>query len=152
MDIMVQKKYRVKEDEGKYVAVLQNEKEIKDCDKKSSIYNNCSEPETDFDIIEEDEIDDEEDEEDDDEDYEISDVIVKPADGMLAKYRDEEVCLLFFYCKPGIHGNKKKVFKGIAEFRIAPSKFMKIAENIQEIAQNFKKNQNRDCVNNFMFA
>jgi len=99
--------------------------------------------------IEEDDIDDE----DEENDYELSDALVQPADGVLTKYRDDEVCLLFFYCKPGMTGDSKKtVCKGVAEFRIAKSKFMKIADNIQEIANNLKKTDSRDYCNNFMFA
>ena len=124
-------------------------------EKETKVSNNnppvgCDETEEEIDMIEEeDEIDDE----DEDYDYEISDAIVQPADGVLTKYRDDEVCLLFFYTKPGMGiSDKKIVYKGVAEFRIATSKFMKIAENIQDIAQSLKKTQNNDFGNNFMFA
>ena len=81
----------------------------------------------------------------DDLEFDVDDIIVQPADGVLIKNDSEEVRLLFFYVKPGMKDVEHDPvrYKAIAEFRIPCSTFQRIAQDIEETAKQFKNDQRK---------
>jgi len=68
------------------------------------------------------------------------DTIVSAADGVLTMVDDEEVRILFFYAKPSCnHGRKPIRYKGVAEFRLTPTAFRNILNQLNEAAKSLEK-------------
>lgn len=78
------------------------------------------------------------------------DTIVSAVDGVLTMVDDEEVRILFFYAKPSCNQGRKPIrYKGVAEFRLTPTAFRNILNQLNEAAKSLRcisssKESNRD--------
>ena len=68
------------------------------------------------------------------------DAIVSTIDGVLVMVDEEEVRMLFFYAKPLCNHNGGPIkFKGVAEFRLTPTTFRNILEQMNKAAESSKR-------------
>ena len=68
------------------------------------------------------------------------DAIVSTIDGVLVMVDEEEVRMLFFYAKPLCNHNGGPIkFKGVAEFRLTPTTFKNILEQMKLATSKFRK-------------
>jgi len=68
------------------------------------------------------------------------DTIVSTIDGVLVMVDEEEVRMLFFYAKPLCNHNGGPIkFKGVAEFRLTPTTFKNILEQMKLATSKFRK-------------
>lgn len=78
-----------------------------------------------------------EEEPDDDEEYDLDDVQVHHAEGMLIKQNEDEVRMLFFYIKPSM--GHASIYKAVTELRIPRRRFFHIADEIQQTMTKYNK-------------
>ena len=71
----------------------------------------------------------------------FDDILVQSVDGLIIGGDDEEIKILFYYLKPEsyIEENCIKECKGVAELRVSLSKFMDIANEINNRLQDIQK-------------
>jgi hypothetical protein len=74
---------------------------------------------------------------DDDEEYDLDDVQVHHAEGMLIKQNEDEVRMLFFYIKPSKGPSSR--YKAVTELRIPRRRFNRIADEIQQTMMDCSK-------------
>lgn len=68
------------------------------------------------------------------------DTIVSAVDGVLTMVDEEEVRMLFFYAKPLCNHDMKPIrYKGVAEFRLTPTAFRNILNQLNEAAKSLKQ-------------
>ncbi len=68
------------------------------------------------------------------------DTIVSAVDGVLTMVDEEEVRMLFFYAKPLCNHDMKPIrYKGVAEFRLTPTAFRNILNQLNEVAKSLKQ-------------
>jgi len=68
------------------------------------------------------------------------DTIVSAVDGVLTMVDEEEVRMLFFYARPLCNHDRKPIrYKGVAEFRLTPTAFRNILNQLNEAAKSLKQ-------------
>ncbi|RKX48291.1 MAG: hypothetical protein DRP25_07620 [Thermotoga sp.] len=68
------------------------------------------------------------------------DTIVSAVDGVLTMVDEEEVRMLFFYARPLCNHDRKPIrYKGVAEFRLTPTAFKNILNQLNEAAKSLKQ-------------
>lgn len=67
------------------------------------------------------------------------DTIVSAVDGVLTMVDEEEIRMLFFYARPLCNHDRKTIrYKGVAEFRLTPTAFRNILNQLNEAAKSLR--------------